>query len=648
MQTSYLPVIFIMIAVLLSGLSCKGNQTTPTPAAALQAAATSTGTPSIQAPVVSASSAAQGVTTAPVTTAAPAPAETTSAPAAATSATTPPAATTTIPAITGSHEATATTATPEPAPEPSQTASPTPTPSPTKRSSSSSSGGGGGSSKTYYTSADILGTAKNIKTSSSGRVSSATGITSPDGSFKLEIADDTVIHESSGSRLQTLTVSTGTPPEANEKTEIASIPFIFSPEGATFTPGIAISYSYDPDSLSENINPDDLSFYYYDESASVWTEQTSTLNADAGTVSCTIDHFSTYAVLGKTTKIVHSMDPAQQPEEIEVPYNITNIVSFGPVETQLLFMLAPEKLGGINFDWNSSWDDTPPFIDYEYPIIGNASGKAFNLEAAIAANPGVQVVIEGKASNYDSYKDSLAAAGIPYIRVTSGADLLTEYGPEIEFVGNLLNVQDRAQKLLDYYEQAMEDVNSIVGDIRSAEFSADAEDSPDAVRVYYAEGTDGLASDPKGNWHTTLLWYCGGANVAVGLPSSGTGMPVVTEEQILSWEADVPIEVIILGRSSTTATYEEIVSPDSWWYQLLSCVPQGKVYIRPQNPVSWFDGPPGYGQIIGMYWMVNLLYPEQSAPVFSLEDKIEEFYSDFLHHDLTEDELDNLLSQPGE
>jgi iron complex transport system substrate-binding protein len=509
----------------------------------------------------------------------------------------------------------------------------------------------GGGETSYYIKATFYGESQKIKTDSQGKIIRNYSYTSKDGKLAITLPAGTVAQNTEGKRLTTLSLeNTDSCPSIPAKTMITSNDFVFGPEGATFDPAINLVYTYDPSNISEDINPETLSFYSYDESSTTWLEQASVIDSSAHTITTSVNHFSNYAVLGKTTKLVHSMDLVNQPDPIEVPYHITNILSFGPVETQLLFMLSPEKLGGINSDWNSSWDNAAPYIDFSYPIIGNASQKdpVFSVESALAADPDVQVVIEGKLSNWNKYKKAMNDAEIPYILVNSGSDLLTQYGPEIQYVGDLLNEHIQTQKLLDYYNQAMSDVESIVGSFRSATFSESSEDSDQAVRVYYAENSDGLASDPKGNWHTTLLWYCGGANIAVGLPSCGSGSAAVTKEQILTWDNETPIEMIVLGRGATSQTYEDITDPDSWWYQNLSCVKQGNICIRPQNPTSWFDGPPGYGQILGMYWLVDVLYHDDAQTVFTLTDKIEEFYSEFLHHDLTNAELQNLLSQPGD
>jgi len=80
-------------------------------------------------------------------------------------------------------------------------------------------------------------------------------------------------------------------------------------------------------------------------------------------------------------------------------------------------------------------------------------------------------------------------------------------------------------------------------------------------------------------------------------------------------------------------------------WQKLDCVKVGQVCLRPDNPTSLFDGPPGYGQILGMYWMVNKLYPNKTKDL-DLNARVKEFYSRFLHYDLSDKELTTLLANP--
>jgi iron complex transport system substrate-binding protein len=208
------------------------------------------------------------------------------------------------------------------------------------------------------------------------------------------------------------------------------------------------------------------------------------------------------------------------------------------------------------------------------------------------------------------------------------ADLLLNFKDCITFIGDILDAQENAASLNAYYEEAMRYVNSVVSQIPDGE----------RVRVYYAEGLEGLNTDPIGSFHNNLIDFCGGVNVAEKIPLvPGYGMSQVSMENILFWDPDM----IILGRA-TPANLVQTISDDAQWGQLRA-VKNKQIFVRPDNPFSIFDGPPGPCQILGMYWMVHTIYPEQTGDL-DLNARFKEFYSKFFHYDLTDDEVSYLLN----
>ena len=360
------------------------------------------------------------------------------------------------------------------------------------------------------------------------------------------------------------------------------------------------------------------------------TSQTSTTTTTTNTTTPATTSSATTSTTTTTTAATTRTITDMYGTKITVPAVINRVISTGPVETQLIYILAPEKLVGLS----SAWDGSPAsFIPNQYssiPVIGNASNGSFNFEAAIATKP--DVVLEGKTKNLDTDRQKFGT--IPVVGLNAGDDLLTMYEPEIRFVADLLGVPERGDALIAYYKSTMDYVKSVVSTIPDAE----------KVRVYYAEGNDGLQTDATGSWHTNLLTFCGGINVANVAVSNTSQAVQVSMEQIYSWNTADPIDMIIIGRTSQASTYKAILNSSTW--QQLPCVKAGFVYVRPDNPTSLFDGPPGYGQILGMYWMLHTLYSARTANMH-LMDKVKEFYSEFFHYDLTNQQLDILLANPS-
>ncbi|MEI6287654.1 MAG: ABC transporter substrate-binding protein [Bacillota bacterium] len=326
------------------------------------------------------------------------------------------------------------------------------------------------------------------------------------------------------------------------------------------------------------------------------------------------------AVAVSETRVITDMFGRQ----VAVPKSINRVLTGGPVETQMVYLIAPEKLSGLSIEF----DGKPPFVNPPYnalPYVGGWGGtRSGNYETFIASHP--DVIMDGVSAGIEDRQKKFGS--IPVVGVDCGKDLLLNYQPAIEFLGRLLGAEPQAQELSKFYKEAMSYVGDTVAAIPAAS----------RVKVYCAEGKNGLSTDPKGAWHTALLDYCGGINVADVTAKTGHGMVDVSLEQILLWDPDV----IVIGRGAQEQLYKQIVNDKSW--NKLRAVKNRNIIIRPVNPISWFASPPGPGQIIGMYWLVHKLYPAQTAQL-DLNAKIREFYAKFLHYQLTDNELAELLNE---
>ena len=311
-----------------------------------------------------------------------------------------------------------------------------------------------------------------------------------------------------------------------------------------------------------------------------------------------------------------------QGRTVTVPARINRVLSTGPVETILTYMIAPRKLAGLSFAFNG---DLVPDAYRALPVIGGWYGvKIGNYETFIFLKP--DIILEGRPENIRERETKLHP--IPVV-VLQTWEKLTDYEASIRFLGELLGEENQADRLLAYHHEALDYVNSVIARI--------PEDR--RVRVYYAEGRDGLSTDAAGSVHTQLLDFCAGRNVADVAFKPGYGMVEVSLEQIILWDPDL----IIIGRGAQDTLYRDILADAKW--RRLRAVQNGRVYIRPANPFSWFDGPPGPNQIIGLYWTISKLYPELTADL-DLKEKIREFYAAFYHYELTDAETARLLANP--
>ncbi|MDX8548811.1 ABC transporter substrate-binding protein [Methanospirillum sp. J.3.6.1-F.2.7.3] len=314
--------------------------------------------------------------------------------------------------------------------------------------------------------------------------------------------------------------------------------------------------------------------------------------------------------------------------ELTIPAEITGVVSTAPPTTMTLYLIAPDLMLG----WNSEL--TPlqkKYIPKQYqsiPVVGGWFGKTDgNFETFIKLNP--DIILEGRTITGDpvdvnAVEDRQSQFGdIPLITVQDTANI-SGYAKSISFIGDVLNKKEKSDALVAYYQTALKTVKDIVSTIPEGE----------KIKVYYAEGPDGLATDPSGSQHAMLIDYCGGKNVAETTITPGYGMTPVSLEQVLSWNP----EVIIASDSKFASS----VLTDPLWKDV-PAVQSGRVYGVPVSPFSWFDRPPGTNQIPGLYWMLHTLYPEKFSTE-QLKEKITEFYSSFYGVEVSATELDGLLS----
>ena len=77
---------------------------------------------------------------------------------------------------------------------------------------------------------------------------------------------------------------------------------------------------------------------------------------------------------------------------ITVPTTINRVLTCGPIEMELVYMIAPDKLAGLSFTWNGGTGDPsglPPLVPDKYmnlPVVGGWFGtQTGNYETFIAA-----------------------------------------------------------------------------------------------------------------------------------------------------------------------------------------------------------------------------------------------------------------------
>ena len=324
---------------------------------------------------------------------------------------------------------------------------------------------------------------------------------------------------------------------------------------------------------------------------------------------------------GETREIT---DMAGRKVTVPAAEDIESVFSTGPVAAIFMYMVAPDKLLGWNYELN---DVEKSIILEKYHDLPNfGMGDAINYEAVIAANPTIALncgkINDAMVSDCDALSKSL---GIPVIAVDNE---LNNSAEAFRFMGELLGVEDHAEELAEYSEKIFTDIASLA-DIPEDE----------KVSVYFGNGEDSLETAPRGSQHAQILDAVNVTNVADLELGDGSRVQI-SAEQLLAWNPDV---IVVNGepkadKSGNSAAEDILSNPD---YASLKAVQDNKVYGTPNAPFNWVDRPAGPNRLIGMRWLSAVVYPEYIK--CDVNEEIREFFNLFYHVDLSDEQLENVL-----
>lgn len=302
--------------------------------------------------------------------------------------------------------------------------------------------------------------------------------------------------------------------------------------------------------------------------------------------------------------------------QVSLPATIDSVAPSGNPSQILLYTLAPQKMAG----WaRLPADSQAKYIPEQYlalPEFGAFYGKSgnFNSEALVAASPDLVVDFgerkEGIAEDLDRLQEKI---GIPVIFIEGDIDKM---GNAYRKLGTLLGVETRAELLASYCENAIEDVSA-----RATSVSA-------VKSVYYGEGERGLEAISSGNVHGRVIEMIGAVNVATSELNGGTGANIIDGEQLLTWQPDILIfnPPLAYDYAKENTLFTSLNKP---------------MYQVPEAMYNWMGRPPSINQLLGLYWLGNVVYPDIYD--IDIDEKAKEFYTLFFDYEISDEELATLL-----
>ncbi|WP_428561615.1 MAG: ABC transporter substrate-binding protein [Solidesulfovibrio sp. DCME] len=306
---------------------------------------------------------------------------------------------------------------------------------------------------------------------------------------------------------------------------------------------------------------------------------------------------------------------------VTVPDAPKRVYALSPPDALLVYAINPCLLVGWNMPQPPAAKAWYPACVRDLPVLGGFFGQGMtpNKEALLAAAP--DLVISGTMARSNRDFDAFfTGLGIPVVHIDSGT--VADYPKALRLLGRLLGDPARGEAQGAYAQDTLEAIAKGVAGI--------PEDK--RLRVYYAEGEDGLATDGRGSFHTQVLEMAGGINVHATPQTQRYGMDKVTMETVIGYAPQ-----LILAQ--TPKVQAAIQASPTW--RVIPAVRDGRVVGLPSLPINWFDRPPSFMRLLALKWMAHTLYPD--AFPYDMARETQAFCKLFWDKDLTEAQARALL-----
>jgi iron complex transport system substrate-binding protein len=250
------------------------------------------------------------------------------------------------------------------------------------------------------------------------------------------------------------------------------------------------------------------------------------------------------------------------------------VVSLAPSITEIVFALGQgHRLKGV-----TTYSDFPPQA-VNLPKVG--SYVQLDLEKIVALKPDLCIAI--KDGNPIAVARRLESLNIPVYAVNPGN--LESVMQTVQEVAGLLNVQEKADKLVQSMNLRIQKVKSLVAKTTYR------------PRVFFQIGVSPIVSVGTHTFSHELIVLAGGKNVAQG----PIAYPRFSVEQVLALSP----EVIIITSMERVAVFKQVKAEWNRWPNM-PAVRNHRIFIEDSN---LFDRPT-LRLVDGLELMVKLIHPE--------------------------------------
>lgn len=320
-------------------------------------------------------------------------------------------------------------------------------------------------------------------------------------------------------------------------------------------------------------------------------------------------------------------DHAGRQVKIPTADALERIYYTSPLAQVFVFSLIPELQGGTAIQFTKRELAYLPEGTEKLLFMGGL-GVNGEIDREMIMEQDIQLIfsISGiglTAMNISEAESLQEATGIPVVLVDGSFPVIAD---AYRFIGDIMGVQSRAEKLATYLEGIYSEVTEALKDVKDEE----------RVSLYYAEGPFGIATEPDVSQHALTFEIAKARNVAAVELTGGIGMTNVSLESIIEWDP----EVIIAWDDEIRGGADELIRNNKNW-STIKAVRDGRVYTMPNAPFAWCDRPPGVNRFIGIQWVANMLYPDKFN--VDMVDRTKEFYKQMYWCDLSDADVAYLL-----
>jgi iron complex transport system substrate-binding protein len=279
----------------------------------------------------------------------------------------------------------------------------------------------------------------------------------------------------------------------------------------------------------------------------------------------------------------------QAPQRIVVAGHATFIV----LHTLCLFPEGLPRLVGVE-QRGTTVSAFLPLVEPGFPGDRTVLGMGAGPEHIAAARPDVVLM---KYTADTRLADSLEQVGIPVVYL--GLEDPEQFERDVTSLGQMLQNEERAQVILDFYEDRVDRVKRGVDGVQ--------ERPSVLVADYRGRGGSVAMQVPAQPWmQTTHVRLAGGSPVWLDAAERTYGWTVVNLEQIAVW--DPQRIIVVVPYPKDPAEVLAALLEDPVWAQLRA-VRDGNLSLYPTDLYGWDSPEPRW--ILGLLWMARTLHPEQ-------------------------------------